>query len=213
MSAWGMGPRRADGHGPAALVVLGLLSACGSWGPGSGYIECAAGLPFTPVPPSDLSGPPGVTAVPSDWQRLTLGDVSFATPPPAADPIYEDRENSANRRCISWNGELFSSTAGREADELLLVAVTPEWRLEEAVGEASEQFVPITVPGAETAVARLSQQQYYDGGGEEVDGQLTTVVEVAVQAGASVYTINGSFAPGPPGEGVAAGLLASLTIG
>ncbi len=69
------------------------------------------------------------------------------------------------------------------------------------------------MPGAEAALARLSQQQYYDGGGEKVDGQLTTVVEVAVQAGASVYTISGSFAPGPSGEGVAAGLRTSLAIG
>ncbi len=194
----------------AALLLL--LAACGHWGPGSGYIECEDGLPFAPVPASDLRQLPGATAVPSDWQRLTLDDLSLQTPPPAAEPIYEGRENSANGRCISWNGELFSTTGGREADELLLVAATSRRQLNEATGEATEQFVPITVPGAEAAVARLSQQQYYDGGGEKVDGQLTTVVEVAVQASASVYTITGSFAPGPSGELVAAGLLASLAI-
>ena len=204
---------RSRGTGQAAaLVVLGLLAACGNWGPGSGYIDCAAGLPFEPVPPSDLGPLPGGAAVPSGWQRLTLEDLSFETPAPAAEPIYEDRENSANRRCISWNGDLFSTAVGREAGELLLVTVTPQWQLEEAVGGASEQFFSITVPGADAAVARVSQQQYYDGGGEKVEGQLTTVVQVAVQAGTSVYTMDGSFAPGPPGESVAAGLLSSLAI-
>lgn len=146
MSARDRRPRRADGHGLATLVVLGLLAACGSGGPGSGYIDCAAGLPFAPVPPSDLRDLPSPTAVPSHWQPLNLGDVSLETPPPAAEPIYEDRENSANRRCISWNGDLFSMTVGREADELLLVAVTPRWQLDEAVGEASERFVRSPCP-------------------------------------------------------------------
>jgi len=196
----------------AALVGLSLLAACGNWGPGSGYIDCASGLPYNPVSRNELGRLPSDSAVPPDWQRLTLGDLSLETPVPPWEPIFEDRENPEHRRCVSWNGDMFGTTVGREADELLLVAVSPEWQLQDAVARAREQFVPITVPGADAAVARLSQQQYYDGGGERVDGQLTTVLQVAVQAGASVYTINGSFAPGPPGESVAAGLLASLRI-
>jgi hypothetical protein len=123
-------------------------------------------------------------------------------------PIYEDRPNPANRRCISWNGEVF----GDNADALLLVAVTPEWQLEKAVGMAADQFAPVTVPGADSAVARLSQQQYFDGGGQKVKEQRTTDLQVVVQSGPATYTFDGSFAPGKAGEAVAAALLGSIVV-
>jgi hypothetical protein len=196
------------------LAVVALMSAGCNWGPGSGYIDCGQGLPFKAVPPSELLPATPPASVPSGWKPGKLDRLSYLTPPPPLDPIYQDQDPriSAHRRCISWNGALFGTAVGREADELLLVAITPKWKLQDAVGAAGDQFVSVTVPGADAAVARLSRQQYYDGGGEKIDGQLTTVVVVVVQAGASVYTIDGSFAPGPPGERVAAAMLASLSI-
>lgn len=195
------------------LAVLALITTGCNWGPG-GYIDCSQGLPFKAVPPSQLLPVTPSASVPSEWEPGKLDRLSYMTPPPPLDPIYQDEDPriSAHRRCISWNGALFGTAVGREADELLLVAIAPEWKLQDALGEAADQFVPVTVPGADAAVARLSSQQYYDGGGKKIDGQLTTVVQVVVQVGASVYTIDGSLAPGPSGERIAAAMVGSLSI-
>lgn len=214
MSRVTMGQWRAVQQLLVGVVVGSSLAACGS-GPGSGYIDCGSGLPFAAVASSDLKALPSQTEMPeapSDWEPLTLDQLTLQAPPPAAEPILTGNEDSASRRCLSWNGALFSTESGREADELLLLTATSGKQLEELVGDAGAQFTQITVPGAEAAVARLSEQQYLDGGGEPVDGQRTTVIDVALQVGDSTYTVSGSFAPGSAGEDVTAALVSSLAV-